>query len=138
MTLRRAILIVVNLTFGFMLTVLWSWPDDDTTISAATSETFAWADLISRSDSSASSVITEPTAQDEERTPHDFRVMGIVINGEHRVAIVLAKGENGPQRVSEGDRIQGRKVIFIRPRSIEIDEEGTRSEFPLDPPRSAP
>lgn len=138
MTLRRAALIAVNLTLGLMLAALWIWPVDNTTVSAVASEAFTWDDLIRRSDSFSSSRMAEPAAQDEGPAPHDVQVMGILIDGEHKVAIVLAKGENGPQRVSEGDRIQGRKVIYIRPRSIGIDEAGNQFELPLDPPRSTP
>ncbi len=139
MTLRRTTLIVVNLVFSFMLVVLRTWPGNDPMAATGSPKDFAWVDLMRRSGYSGSISPAAPGLIDDEAAASaDIQVVGILINGDRRLAIVVTDGVDRPQRVSEGDRVQGRRITHIRPRSIEVDEAGTHLEFPLDQPRSQP
>jgi len=140
MTVRRTTLIVANLAFCFMLFVLRAWPGHDLMVATGSPKDYAWIDLIQGSGYSGSFSPAAPGPIDEDAAAasSDIQVVGILINGDRRLAIVLTDGADGPRRVSEGDRVQGRKISRIRPRSIVVGETDNHLEYPLDPSRSLP
>jgi len=140
MTARRITLIAVNLVFCFMLAVVQTGLGDDLMTTTGSPEDYAWADLFQRSGYFDSNDETAPEQIDEGEAAAsaDIQVIGILINGDRRLAIVLADGKDALQRVSEGDRVQGRRITRIGPRSIEVDEAGGHRQLLLDPPRRRP
>jgi hypothetical protein len=139
MTFRRGALIVVNLLLGTALAALRVWPSGDLITVTQAPDNDAWIELLRYSNRSSRAALPSIPAERKAIVEHaDIRVVGILINGDRKTAVVLAKGESETQRVLEGDRIHGGRIVRIKPRSIEMDQAGSRLEFPLDPPRNTP
>lgn len=81
-----------------------------------------------------------PASAAQDRAPQRprLRLVGILLDGERRLAVV-ERDPNGPAtRIFQGDEVDGWRVGAIHRRAVSFQRDAAQFEIHLDPPAAAP